>query len=254
MNKVWIDYCRDPINEIEGYELLESGKKVICHHRLETHDKWGNRREEDIPVYILKRLGLYYYRPASELIFITLNEHSALHRNPMKGRKHTEFSKEKNRQSHLGKKHSEESKKKMSMQRLGPNNGMYGRHWTDEERKHISAATIMGMNKKEVTDKISKAVSDKWKDEEYRNKQISSRIGKKASEEVRQRLSNAHKDFIWITNDKEETTQKLFLPIPEGWHKGRLSAGKLMQLVDEYGKRHRVPLGSEIPNGWRRGR
>lgn len=80
--------CCEDISKIEGYEEMINDKlerKWILHHRLETHDKWGNRREEDVPQYILEMLGLYKNRPASELIFVTASQHMALH-NPRKYR------------------------------------------------------------------------------------------------------------------------------------------------------------------------
>jgi len=45
----------------------------------------------------------------------------------MKGKKHSEESKEKNRQNHLGKKLSEKTKKKISISTKGENNPMYGK-------------------------------------------------------------------------------------------------------------------------------
>lgn len=80
--------CCEDISKIEGYEEMINDKierKWILHHKLETHDKWGNRREEDVPQYILEMLGLYKNRPASELIFVTASQHMALH-NPRKYR------------------------------------------------------------------------------------------------------------------------------------------------------------------------
>lgn len=80
--------CCEDISKIEGYEEMINDKierKWMLHHKLETHDKWGNRREEDVPKYILEMLGLYKNRPASELIFVTASQHMALH-NPRKYR------------------------------------------------------------------------------------------------------------------------------------------------------------------------
>lgn len=123
MNKksIWSDLCREPISKIEGYdEMIGSNEKYVIHHRLETHDKWGNKRDESIPSWVLKRLGLYYYRPASELIFISISEHKKLHQ--------------------TGCKFSDETKAKMSARRKGAtpwNKGKTG-IYTDEVRKSIS--------------------------------------------------------------------------------------------------------------------
>ena len=109
-------FCKDYEN-IENYEKAKKDnfKRWECHHRLETHTSDGIRRVVDIPYKELIALGMYYNRPASELIFLTTREHRAYN----KGKRHTEESKKKNAEAHkgnknmLGKKHSEESKKKM---------------------------------------------------------------------------------------------------------------------------------------------
>ena len=54
------------------------------------------------------------------------------------GKKHSEESKEKNRQAHLGRKHSNESKKKMSISRSGEKNHMFGKHISEGQKKIIS--------------------------------------------------------------------------------------------------------------------
>lgn len=66
-------YCREPLENIENYEAAINDTENIwhCHHRLET-DK-GISRDE------LITLGLYYDRPASELIFLTKSEHHRIH-------------------------------------------------------------------------------------------------------------------------------------------------------------------------------
>lgn len=65
-------YCCEDISSIENYAAAVADKENVweCHHRLE--DK-GISRDE------LKTLGLYYKRPASELIFLTKEEHLKLH-------------------------------------------------------------------------------------------------------------------------------------------------------------------------------
>jgi group I intron endonuclease len=60
----------------------------------------------------------------------------------MKGKKHTEESKQKNREKHLGKKHTEESKIKISNASKGKNNPMYGKTfysiWLEKYGKNIA--------------------------------------------------------------------------------------------------------------------
>lgn len=175
--------------------------------------------------------------------------------NPMYGKKQSELSKELNRQKHLGKKHTEESKKKMSMARVGENNGRYGKHWTNEQKEMISIKTKQGMSDQSIIDKISLGVSLAWTKPEYIEKQrIAHQYRPKHTDEAKQKMSNARKDCIWITNGIEEMLQKDFLPIPQGWYRGRLTTGKMIQVVDENGKRHRISKDQPIPQGWHRGR
>lgn len=121
IKSIWSDFCREPISEIEGYDgMINSNDNYVLHHRLETHDRWGNKRDEPVPMWVLKRLGLYYYRPASELIFITNSEHWKLHQ--------------------TGRKVSDETRAKMSALKKGYtpwNKGKTG-VYTDEARKAIS--------------------------------------------------------------------------------------------------------------------
>lgn len=84
-------YCSEDLSFIENYDKATVDIYEIweMHHRLEE----SYTRKE------LIKMGLYYNRPANELIFLTREEHNKLH-------KHA-----------LGMKHSEETKKLMSIQR-----------------------------------------------------------------------------------------------------------------------------------------
>lgn len=63
-------YCREPIENIKGYkEAVESKGRYVCHHINEltfTKDE-------------LKKMNMYYNRPASELILLKASDHSRLH-------------------------------------------------------------------------------------------------------------------------------------------------------------------------------
>lgn len=109
-------YCKETIENIENYALAKKDnfKGWVLHHKLETHDKYGNKREEEIPHIILKSLGLYYYRPAAELVFMTNSEHSTLHNSIRKS--YTWSQEQRDAQS----------------KRL---KGKTGRKWTEEEKK-----------------------------------------------------------------------------------------------------------------------
>lgn len=80
-------YCREDVSNIENYEkaLADGFKGWDIHHRLETH-RYGDRtrtswelREDPVGWNTLVALGLYYNRPAKELVFMRKEEHRALH-------------------------------------------------------------------------------------------------------------------------------------------------------------------------------
>ena len=89
-------YCSEDISHIENYQdaVNDSDHMWECHHRLEIQGQFRNS------VKLLKRCGLYYNRPASELIFLRHDEHRRLHKS---GNKYC-----------LGRKLSDETKRKMS--------------------------------------------------------------------------------------------------------------------------------------------
>ena len=94
-------YCKGYEN-IENYQKAKADdfKNWECHHRLETHNSDGERRLVDITKKELIALNMYYNRPADELIFMTIYEHSRLHR---KGKHLSEETKKKMREAHKGK-------------------------------------------------------------------------------------------------------------------------------------------------------
>ena len=70
-------YCKEHVSNIENYEKALADKIRVwpCHHRLElTLDGQPGCRKAD-----LIRHGMYYNRPAFELIFLSPMEHSLLH-------------------------------------------------------------------------------------------------------------------------------------------------------------------------------
>lgn len=62
---------------IENYKLAKADNFIgwHCHHRLELHPDYSIRFTADS----LKKLDLYYNRPARELIFLTHAEHTRIH-------------------------------------------------------------------------------------------------------------------------------------------------------------------------------
>ena len=183
-------YCKDDISLIENYEQAKNDKSQTweIHHRREI--------DENKSVKQLIDEGLYYYRPASELIFLTKSEHSRIHNTDDKKQKLSELLKgEKN--GMYGKHHSEEIRYKISESMKGEKNPMYGR--TGEKNpmygrtgektpmygKHHSEETKQKMSEKRKGEKnpmYGKHLNDLMTEEAYnimRRKQSESLKGKK---------------------------------------------------------------------------
>ena len=111
MKHYFENYCKEYEN-IENYQkaLADNFKGWNCHHRLETHNSDGERRLVDISADELKALDMYYNRPSSELIFLTVKEHSVFR----KGKHLSEETRKKLREANKGKHLSEETRKKLS--------------------------------------------------------------------------------------------------------------------------------------------
>lgn len=134
-------FCCEDISLIENYDkAIADEKRWECHHRLETHDENGNLRliEDRLFREDLKDLGLYYYRPASELIFMAKSDHVRLH---FKGTHKSEESKRKTSNSLMGHSVSNETRQKISKACKGNESPMKGKHHTEETRKRLSEAT-----------------------------------------------------------------------------------------------------------------
>ena len=129
-------FCKEEISKIENYELAinDDIQTWECHHRRET--------DEGLSVKQLIELGLYYGRPASELIFLTPSEHKSLHQS---GKHKSEETKQRLSESHKGiipwnkgKKTgplSKEHKQNLSDANKGQKSPIKGKHivWDDKE-------------------------------------------------------------------------------------------------------------------------
>ena len=182
-------YCKDYEN-IENYDkaLADNFKGWCCHHRLETHNSDGERRLVDITVEELQALGMYYHRPASELIFLTISEHSSLHDE-------------------------------------GVNHPFYGKHHSDDARNKMSESRKGKPKTEEWKNKIRESNKGKKMSEEARRKVSEARKGKHLSEEHKKKLSEVNKGntyakgMHWYNNGKEN---KYCYECPEGFVPGRL--------------------------------
>ena len=155
-------YCCEDISNIENYEKAVNDTTQVweCHHRMETHRRNGTKRKFILSRELLKEWGVYYNRPASELIFLTHSEHSALplpeeHKRKLseankgkpkseehkrkigegnRGKKLSEDSKLKISEANKGKKLSEETRRKMSEAKKGKHKGQ---HWKLVDGKRV---------------------------------------------------------------------------------------------------------------------
>ena len=180
-------FCKD-YQDIENYEKAKANNFIgwECHHRLETHTPDGKRREVDIGYKELQALGLYWHRPAEELIFLPESEHKSFRK---------------------GKKLSAETRRKISDARKG-------KPKSSETRKKMSEA--MKGNKHALGCKRS---------EETKKKMSESKKGKLISEEHKNKISEANKGnsyakgMHWFNNGKE---CKFCFECPDGFIPGRI--------------------------------
>ena len=101
--KNWKSYCSEPPELIENYQraLAEGFVGWCIHHRLEIQQD-GTR----VSMQELIDQGLYYDRPASELVFMRFGEHTSLHNignTYIKGRHHSEETRHKIAEANKGK-------------------------------------------------------------------------------------------------------------------------------------------------------
>ena len=136
-------YCKD-IENVENFEKAKKDnfKGWEVHHRLETHNSDGERREVNISRKELIALDMYYNRPAEELIFLTTKEHNALNKGKQawnKGKSTSEKTRKKMSDAHKGKQLSAEHKKKIGEKSKG-RRPMLGKHHSEESKKKMSEA------------------------------------------------------------------------------------------------------------------
>ena len=126
MKKRVFEYYCDDIESVENYEKAKADdfKGWEVHHRLETHNSDGERRIVDISHKELKALDMYWHRPSSELIFLTVSDHNTLHH---KGKRLSDETKKKISKASKGKPKSEEHVKKVA-------EANKGKHRTEEQK------------------------------------------------------------------------------------------------------------------------
>lgn len=175
-------FCCEDISKIENYDKAIADKNHIwhCHHRFETF--WWFNTSMDA----LKKAGMYYHRPANELIFLTLEEHSRIH---ARGNKYT-----------LGWKPSDETRKKMSESaKRRPRVKM-----SDESKRKISMKNSGKKRTHEQIEKIRSIVR-----------------GRKFGEKAKQNMRNAKRGQSFWFNDGQKQIRAR--NCPDGFVPGRLN-------------------------------
>lgn len=129
-------YCCEDPSLIENYELALNDKanEWDCHHKLEIHSDYRNTPED------LIMMGLYYNRPACELIFLKKGIHTSNH--------------------NKGRKKSESHRLNLSKAKTGSHLKVKRKPLTNVQKKNISNGTKNAMNNKE----LRKHLSDKAKE------------------------------------------------------------------------------------------
>lgn len=122
-------FCKEDINLIENYEEAINDKNTTwdLHHIRElTPDCDFAYSRKD-----LKKMNLYYQRPANELIFLRRSEHIALHNkgsnHPLYGKTRSDETRAKISEAKKGKTVSAETKQKMSDSRK--------KYWQNRRKK-----------------------------------------------------------------------------------------------------------------------
>ena len=201
-------FCKEP-EKIENYEKAKADNFMgwCCHHRLETHNSDGERRLVDITADELQALGMYWYRPASELIFLTISEHRSLH---TKGESNPMYGKQGYWKGKTG-----PNKGKLA----GENNPMYGKHHTLLSIQKMSEAKKGKHHSAESKKKMSDAHKGKKCSEETKKKIGEAHKGRKFSKEAKKKMSLQKTGRHWFNNGE---VNKFCYECPEGFVPGRL--------------------------------
>ena len=174
------------------------------HHRLEIQADGTKMSLQE-----LKDNGLYYNRPAEELVFMKVGEHMKLHN---LGKHLSAEHRKKMSEALKGKQFSAEHRKKLSEALSGENHPMYG--------KHHSAKTLQKMSEAHSGEK--NPLFGKHHSAETRRKMSAAKKGKHKSAEHRKKLSEAKKGSIFW-NDGVSCKRSRECP-GEGWKRGKLKA------------------------------
>ena len=193
----WKSYCSEPLELVENYQQAEAdGFEGWCiHHRLEIQQD-GTR----VSMQELIDKGLYFGRPAEELVFMRREEHISLH---SKDKHLSAETRRKLSEANKGKHLSAETRRKLS-------EANKGKHRSAESRLKMSAALKGRTFSAESRRKMSKA--KRGKNHPF--------FGKHHSEESRKKMSEAVCRMLWWNNGIYNK-RCIECPGPE-WKRGRI--------------------------------
>ena len=264
-------FCCEDISLIENYEkaIADTTQYWPCHHRLETHYLDGRRRtnELDITVEELKARGLYYNRPAKELIFLTNHEHSILHQKTRDERGRLalgevgEIYRQKLSKANTGRHHTEETKEKIRQAALNMSDehrrkiseGLKGRKLSPESCAKIGWYHRKENRSEETQQETSDSMKKKWQDPGYRKKCSDSHKGKTMTIEQRKKLSESCKLVLNSPEVQDKLNGLMFFnngiveirakECPEGFVRGKLSGMKFFNNGIKCIKAKECPVG-----------
>ena len=134
--------------QVENYSqaIADKENRWHLHHRRET-DEMKSRQQ-------LIDEGKYYNVDPSELIFLTISEHTKLHNANLREETRNKLS---NNCYFKGKDHSGGNNPMYGVKLYGEKNGMYGKHHSEESKKKISKANKGHKDTEEARKKKSKS-------------------------------------------------------------------------------------------------
>ena len=136
IHKNVLAFCSEDIKLIENYEAAISDETQTwdCHHRREIDENKSRQQ--------LKDEGLYFNRPANELIFLTKFDHRSLHfkgkASGFKGHNHSEETKKRMRESSKGIIPWNKGKKGVQDYSNRHSTGMLGKQHSEKTKNKIS--------------------------------------------------------------------------------------------------------------------
>lgn len=266
-------FCAEDISNIENYEKAVEDKTQTwdCHHRAEILP-CGRFSTDD-----LKKFGLYFHRPASELIFLTKPEHTRIHNT---GKQVSDDTKQKislTRKERIASGdivvdtsscHTQEANAKISEKAIErykdkTKHPMFGKQMSDETKKLISDANSGRILSDEHRRNISIGVRAALSDPEVRMRMSEANMGerngmfgKHHSESARRKQSEAHKGKpTWNKGKTMTEQQKAHLHRPKSdEHRKNIGLSRIGLSWFNDGKTNRLFHEGQEPAGFVKGR